>query len=187
MNKQEIKSSATKEKLCNSYLELLKIKDINQITIKKITDNAGYNRGTFYIYYRDVYDMHNKIINKFITNTQNKVKMIIKDENEINFETIFKVILDIFKKNEKYLVSLIAKDNTLSNDIKKSIKPLLKQIFKKEMNNTKADYLIEYHLASIFGVINLWIKNKKSISIKDLFNLLKQITTKGVFNVMKEL
>ena len=65
MNKHQIKSNKTKKKLCDTYLELLKEKEIERITIKEITSRSGYNRGTFYIYYRDVYDMHNKIKRKF--------------------------------------------------------------------------------------------------------------------------
>lgn len=32
-------------------------KPIDKITIKEITDLAGYNRGTFCLYYKDVYDI----------------------------------------------------------------------------------------------------------------------------------
>lgn len=38
-------------------LELYSERKIEDITIKEITDKAGYNCGTFYVYYKDVYEI----------------------------------------------------------------------------------------------------------------------------------
>lgn len=41
----------TRNNLVNAFWDLYCQKDINKITIKEITDRAGYNRATFYIYF----------------------------------------------------------------------------------------------------------------------------------------
>ena len=187
MNKQELKSKKTKNKLCAAYLKLLRTKNINQITIREITGNAGYNRGTFYIYYRDIYDLHDKIKDDFLTKIETSVNLLLVDNNTINFETIFKTIANFFTQNEEILSTLIIKDTELSNNIKIKMKPLLKKIFAKDLTNNKIDYVIEYHLSSLFGVITFWILNNKNISRDELFSLIENIIRKGVFNVMVEL
>lgn len=187
MNKQQIKSNATKKKIIETYLELYKTKDINKITIKEITDKSGYNRGTFYIYYRDVYDLHDKIKKELINEIKNHVNNLTKADH-FDFKDIFSILISFYSKNEKYILPFILKDNDFQKNIKETMKPTLKQLLKKDINNNKyTDYLIEYHLASIFGIISYWIQNKKNITIDELFNLLKQIITKGVFTVMNEL
>lgn len=50
----------------NSFVELLKQKPINKITVKEICDMAEINRATFYKHYLDVYDLLNKIEEQFL-------------------------------------------------------------------------------------------------------------------------
>lgn len=44
-----------RQNLIEAFWRLLAKKDLNRITIKEITDLAGYNRGTFYQYFTDIY------------------------------------------------------------------------------------------------------------------------------------
>ena len=55
MKKQSIVTAKTRQKLIDAFWELLEKKNLNRITIKEITDLAGYNRGTFYQYFTDIY------------------------------------------------------------------------------------------------------------------------------------
>ena len=47
----------TKENLVEAFWTLYKDKPLEKITVKEITDKAGYNRGTFYSYFKDTYEM----------------------------------------------------------------------------------------------------------------------------------
>ena len=55
MKKQSIVTAKTRQKLIDAFWELLEKKNLNRITIKEITDLAGYNRGTFYQFFTDIY------------------------------------------------------------------------------------------------------------------------------------
>ena len=46
----------TKENLVEAFWTLYKDKPLEKITVKEITDKAGYNRGTFYSYFKDTYE-----------------------------------------------------------------------------------------------------------------------------------
>ena len=56
----------TKKVIKDTLLELLQKKDISSITVKEICDLADINRGTFYRYYLDVYDLLKNIEQEFI-------------------------------------------------------------------------------------------------------------------------
>ncbi|MEL7655153.1 MAG: TetR/AcrR family transcriptional regulator [Bacillota bacterium] len=56
----------TKKLLKDCLASLLMEKNINNITVKEIVDLADLNRGTFYLHYRDVYDMMTQIENEMI-------------------------------------------------------------------------------------------------------------------------
>ena len=46
-----------KQKIKDAFLSIYSEKDLNQITIRDITNYAGVYRGTFYYYYADIFDL----------------------------------------------------------------------------------------------------------------------------------
>ena len=59
----------TKQQLQEGFIHLRKTKSIKYITVKELCELTDLNRGTFYLHYRDIYDlseqMENEIILKF--------------------------------------------------------------------------------------------------------------------------
>ena len=51
----------TRALLEDALLELIEEKGFDGITIKDLTEKAGLNRGTFYLHYRDKYDLMEKV------------------------------------------------------------------------------------------------------------------------------
>ncbi len=47
----------TKRQIYEAMVELLKRKDVRSITVRELTELADINRSTFYLHYRDVYDL----------------------------------------------------------------------------------------------------------------------------------
>ena len=56
-----LQKSLTRENLIEAFWELYKDKPIEKITVKEITNRAGYNRGTFYAYFKDTYEVLKEI------------------------------------------------------------------------------------------------------------------------------
>ena len=57
LKKEDRRVRRTKKLLTQALTELLQKKQVNEITVKELTDLADMNRGTFYMYYRDIFDM----------------------------------------------------------------------------------------------------------------------------------
>ena len=51
----------TKDLLRKTLTELLMEKDLKNITISELTERADINRGTFYLHYKDIYDLYEQI------------------------------------------------------------------------------------------------------------------------------
>ena len=52
------------KKLFNSALKLFTEKGINNTSISDITNNAGLAKGTFYLYFKDKYELQNVLLTK---------------------------------------------------------------------------------------------------------------------------
>jgi AcrR family transcriptional regulator len=61
MKKTDIRARFTRQVLRDSLVELMKEKSILDISIKEICEGAGVSRSTFYIYYKDQYDLLGQI------------------------------------------------------------------------------------------------------------------------------
>lgn len=62
MGKAEENKKKKKETLLNSAFDLFVRQGIGQTTISNIVEHAGVAKGTFYLYFKDKYDIHNKLI-----------------------------------------------------------------------------------------------------------------------------
>ena len=66
----------TKKAICDVFCELTKDKKLNEITIKELCAKADINKSTFYLHYRDIYDLAETIENELIREYVRSLKNI---------------------------------------------------------------------------------------------------------------
>lgn len=100
-------------RLMEKALRLFTEKGVNNTSIQDIADEAGVGKGTFYLYFKDKYDIRDKVIancsNKLFADALSALnKSYIKNfEDQIIF--VINYILDELNKN-KILLKLISKN-----------------------------------------------------------------------------
>lgn len=62
LGKLELNKKKKKDALFNTAFELFTTKGITKTTISDIVDSAGVAKGTFYLYFKDKYDIRNKLV-----------------------------------------------------------------------------------------------------------------------------
>ena len=73
--KQPETTANTKQNIMDAYWELYSSDTAGKITVKMITDRAGYNRGTFYAYFLDIEDLHNQLEDELLPSEENFEKL----------------------------------------------------------------------------------------------------------------
>lgn len=53
----------TREALIGAFLDLLREKPLNAVTVTELTETADVNRATFYTHYQDIFDLYNQLQN----------------------------------------------------------------------------------------------------------------------------
>ena len=56
-HKSNRRAKKTEDALQSALSELLKYKDLDEITVTEITSKVNLHRGTFYTHYNDIYDL----------------------------------------------------------------------------------------------------------------------------------
>lgn len=108
MGKLEMKKQKKKDALFNTAFELFTTKGTNQTTISDIVNKAGVAKGTFYLYFKDKYDIRNKLVSHKTSELfYQAYRAIIEQEitgfrKQLHFMIDF--ILDALQKDSSLLV-----------------------------------------------------------------------------------
>ena len=114
MGKAEENKLKKRESLLNTAFELFTTKGIHDTSISDIVEKAGVAKGTFYLYFKDKYDINNKLVAHRATKLfDDSLSRMRKEELEGYREKIIFVIDDI--------IDSLAKDKTLLMFISKNL------------------------------------------------------------------
>ena len=70
-------ATATKNKIIDAFLKCYENNRIEQITIGDIAREAKINRGTFYYYYKDIYDLMEHIEQQIFKEVAERITQVI--------------------------------------------------------------------------------------------------------------
>lgn len=79
------RAEKTKNKIINTFIQMRRKKDIEKITIIKLTTIAEINKATFYHYYKDIYDLSEQIENELIADCISSIESIDIVSDELGF------------------------------------------------------------------------------------------------------
>lgn len=181
-----METSKTQSDFITAFWILYDKKRIEKISIVQLCQQAGYHRTTFYANFKDIYDLLDKAIDALLE----PARTIIKEFNDFSFilkaDINTQVFFKLFHANNKYIGMLVKNNHhyILKDKIKEIIMPVLRDSLPKYKQITHLDYVIEYHLSALFGIITTWIQNNEDIPEKELVNLLYQISSQGVLTVL---
>ena len=187
MNKKSQRVIETKERIKNAFFELYAKKKIERISIKEITDKAEINRGTFYVYYKDIYDLLEKTENELIEEMLLKLKDIIAIFRHV--ESIEPYLpFEFYQRNSKYLRVLLGENGNPNfvYKMKSVFKEAFGELFKTEKNIPiqHHEYVMEYILAAQIGVISFWLSKDMELPVAELGEMIRKITLLGPINFL---
>ncbi len=187
MNKQPEVTAQTKQNLVDAFWSLYCEKRIEKITVKEIAQRAGYNRGTFYEYFTDVYDVLNQIEQSLMPSLD-ELPPTTKPDHTTDMP--FDIFLKLYEQNGNYYSVLLGDhgDPAFASKIKNSIKPLLIQAIsgKVDRNDIELDFILEYILSAMIGMVSYWFKMNKVLPPEDLIALMYHLMDNEVMNKLTQ-
>ena len=90
----------TKDAIKQEFIELLKVKPLNQITVKELVDATGINRNTFYYHYRDL----SALVEEILFEATDKI--ISENPSPSSIEDCLSTIIDFAEENHNSIVHL---------------------------------------------------------------------------------
>lgn len=186
MNKRIEMTAQTKQNIQDAFWNLYCIHGIEKVTVKDIASRAGYNRGTFYQYFKDARDVLDEI-EKSLIPALHELPPAATPAGMIGMP--MDLFLEIWEKNAKYYSVLLGDkgDPAFAGKLKNSIKPAIMQALenKTSCDPGELDYILEYTLSAMIGVMSYWFSKEDAPSRETLMRLIHSLMEAGIFSILE--
>ena len=161
MKKEDRRVRRTRRILTQALTELLQRKQVNEITVKELTDLADVNRGTFYLYYKDIRDMIAKIQDDMFRQLN---AIFALHEHEIATEQTKPVLLDLFRfiEENREMCRVLLSPNGDMNFLHRLNEVLREKCLRMYLGSEPAadekdfDYRYSFVVYGCAGIIRAW-------------------------------
>lgn len=178
----------TKRAIKEAFAKLLTQKDINDITISDIAEEANINRKTFYNYYDGIYEVVGEIEDDI-------VRLIDKEVTGIGFQNslqspylIFEKLTKVINTDTDFFGYLLGMNANVSLESK--IADLLKSKFKMfvlqdvEISELRLNLMTEFIISGMVAVYRRWFNSDRSEPIETISEEMKLLAFEGINGFM---
>ncbi|HBO62333.1 TetR/AcrR family transcriptional regulator [Olsenella sp. An188] len=176
MKKQPQVTEQTRANLREAFWNLYAERPIERISVREITDRAGYNRATFYLYYHDVYEVLEEIEDALLGGLARLVNDRLLQGDRLDFSQHMGLILQLAQRYRGYFEVLIGEkgDPTFSRRFKEVVAPLLERFVlpSEGLTQQESHVLLEFYLSGIVAAVSTWLSEPDPMSIDQLIDLI---------------
>lgn len=176
------RNEKTEQLIKETFLNLLKKKNINEISVSEISRLANLGRGTFYLHYSNIYDLYENIEHDVILNIKNIFNSAFPTTNPKNSKKLIMSLVEYIEKNKELFKILVhsdpgntmykIKNNFYNNVFSENI--VINSTMNNNFNKTESIFVV----SGITGVLERWIIDNFKIESKVIADMLNSIILK---------
>lgn len=175
----------TRQQLRRCLSILLKEKKIQDISVRELTEMADLNRGTFYLHYKDVFDLLEKIELELLEELNMALAKHQKDELR---EKPSRLFIDVFQcvQNNADMVQILLGENgdlNFSNRVRSVVREKCLEDWMATFHDKKSTLFDAYYSFIVSGCIGLvmyWLQNDLRESPQEMAEIAEQIIRNGM-------
>ena len=182
MNKNPQRTKQTRQDLIDAFWSLYCRKSIEKISVKEVAAKAGYNRGTFYEYFTDVYDLLEQLELSLLPSSPEE----LPPRSEAGVKGTgqpLDLFIKMYERNQKYFVVLLGDhgDPAFRGRIKRHVRPMLLSVLAagRGADKFEIEVIIEFVLSAMIGVLGYWFSCERKQPIEKLISLMYDLMGNG--------
>ena len=189
MNEQEKKEDRrvrrTKKLLTQALTQLLQTKQINEITVKELTELADMNRGTFYLYYKDVFDMLEKIEDGMFERLDQIISAHENEDMSVQTRPMLEDLFVFIEENQEMCRVLLSPHGDMNflhrlNEVMRERFLKVWHIQAADREEIDFDYHYSFVVFGFAGLIRAWVNSSCRESTKEMAQLADTMIRCGV-------
>ena len=175
----------TRQQLRHCLSVLLKEKKIQDITVRELTDMADLNRGTFYLHYKDVFDLLEKIEEELLMELNTALSKRQPEEQRKKPSLLFADVFQCVEDNSD-MVEILMGDNgdlNFSNQVRSVVREKCLRDWLTTINNENASAFEAYYsfiVSGCLGLVMYWLQSGRKETPAEMAKITEQIITGGI-------
>lgn len=165
--------------LVQALTRLLLEKDLKDISVLELTELADINRGTFYLHYKDIYDLYEKTENGILDKFNNIIKKHQRKTSKgIPFPAVLDALEFLAENADICLAILRTNDTAFLSKLIEMNKPKNLDEWKLVFGEGKEGFYEFYYsfiTSGCVGVIHSWFMNGMKETPKKMAELIEQM------------
>ena len=175
----------TRRQLRECLITLLKEKKVQDITVRELTDMADLNRGTFYLHYKDVFDL----LEKTEAELQEDFNQLVCKHDAVDLKqrpsVIFNEIYSLVYDNADLIEILLGENGDLNfvNRLKQLIREKCLKDWMEGFRSGNAaafDAFFSFIVSGCIGLVQYWLQTGLKGTPEQMAKLTEHIITKGI-------
>ena len=189
VNDNDSRVKRTKKLIKKGLAELSKTKSITKITVKELTDYIEINRGTFYLHYKDIYELVEAIENELYNEINARISLLTPDELLKRPVEICENVCDHLRDNMETYAMLMGEhgDAQFTHKIGELMNEKIYRLFKgifPNMNDTKYDFAYNYGKFGLIGLTDCWCTKHPEWTSRQVAEMWLNLTVTGLWGVI---
>ena len=172
--KKEYRSAIRSRKFIRqAFMELLKEKPFEKITVTDIVNRADINRSTFYAHYPDVMGLLDEIQEEIISFFEQYLKKANFSDLLQNPTYYLRIIIKLASENEE-LYRLLSNSNVATKQMEKMKKMLVDRIIstielpERYIDSFEFEFAVRFFLGGFIDVYIQWLKGEIDCTTEDI-------------------
>jgi hypothetical protein len=184
--KEDRRVRRTKKLLSQGLIELMQHKQVKDITVRELADLVDVNRGTFYLYYRDIFDLLEQLEDELFEQLN---AVILSHQGESVLTHIRPVLVDVFRivAENKDICRVLLSDN---GDIKflQKLSDVIQEKLRTEWlhgyvhNEAEFEYRYAFGALGFVGLLRTWLHRDCAESAEGMAVLADSLIRQGIMN-----
>lgn len=166
-------------KLIQSTFLTMLIKDgFDEITVKKITEQANISRKTFYLHYLDKYDLLDTIVNQQLK----ELEEICEQKKEKGFVEGTVIWFNYFDQHKDFFSALFASKSTVS--FRKQLLDFMMEQLRKKINTLTQkkdpEILVRFLSMAVLGIIESFVLDELDSNTEEIAKQVGELLAQNI-------
>ncbi len=185
-DRRDHRTRVTRLLLRRAFMDLLKRKPVQNISVKELCETAGVNRGTFYAHYTDVFDLLRQIEDEMLAEFEKALSPLLNDESKpFNPVQISAEIFQCLKDNSD-LCTVTLSDygdkefllRLINMGRERCMETYLKHY--PGVTPRQVDYYYAFASAGCIGLLRKWLDDGMTASAQEIAQMAENLMLYGL-------
>ena len=173
----------TKRLLTEGLMTLLMQKDIKDISVRELADYADINRCTFYLHYKDIYDMIEKIEDELFLELNEILDLSGDTGSSPDPSPVLNNIFEFLYQNQTAIAAFLGPhgDRAFLNKIKELFKERMFSVWEEHSYQAENfEYYNSFIISGCIGMVEFWVQNNFQKSAEEMAQLARGMILEGM-------